>query len=105
MTTLTHHSDSLCGVAKAMKILGGKWTILILKNLCSGKKRFGQLQRTLPGISPKTLSVRLKELEEEGLLTRTVFTEIPLHVEYALTPKGTSLKKIIEQMRLWGEKA
>ena len=92
-----------CGVEKTLKIIGSKWTILILHQLCSGTKRFGVLQRALPGISPKTLSERLKQLEDHGILKKKIFAEIPLHVEYSLTPKGLSLKGVIEKMGVWGD--
>ena len=92
-----------CGVSITMKLIGSKWTILILHQLCAGTKRFGELQRLLPGISPKTLSERLKELETEGIVNKKVFAEIPLHVEYSLTKKGETLKSIINQMADWGE--
>ncbi len=91
-----------CGVAKTLKIIGSKWTMLILHNLFSGPKRFGQLQRTLESISPKTLSQRLQELEQEKIIKRQVFAEIPLHVEYSLTKKGQSLGKIFDDMAQWG---
>ncbi len=94
---------NLCGVSTTIKIIGRKWTILILHQLCSGTKRFGELQRSLPGISPKTLSERLKELEEDEIVRKKIFQEIPLHVEYSLTRKGQSLKDIINQMETWGE--
>ncbi len=95
-------SGQTCGVSSTIKIIGRKWTILILHELCSGTKRFGELQRTLPGISPKTLSERLKELEQDGIVNKKIFAEIPLHVEYSLTIKGKSLKNIINQMAKWG---
>jgi DNA-binding HxlR family transcriptional regulator len=91
-----------CGVAKTLKIIGSKWTILLLHNLFDGKKRFGELQRSLDGISPKTLAQRLKELEKDGIIKRKVFTEIPLHVEYTLTQRGKSLEQIFTQMAEWG---
>ena len=97
------HND--CGVSNTLKIIGSKWTILILRDLCESKKRFGELQRSLNGISPKTLSLRLQQLEKNGIIQKKVFAEIPLHVEYSLTPKGDSLKSIIDAMRSWGEKA
>jgi DNA-binding HxlR family transcriptional regulator len=93
-----------CAVAKTLKIIGSKWTMMILHNLFDGKKRFGELQRSLGTISPKTLSQRLQELESDGIITRKVFTEIPLHVEYNLTTKGQSLKKIFKDIADWGEK-
>ena len=85
-----------------MTVIGGKWTFLILRDLFYGTKRFGELQRSLQGISPRTLSTRLKELEDEGLLLRTVYSEIPPHVEYSLTEKGHSLRPIFDAMKDWG---
>lgn len=94
-----------CGVAKTLKIIGSKWTMLLLHHLFEGKKRFGELQRALEGISPKTLSQRLQELEKEGIISKKVFAEIPLHVEYTLTKKGQSLSDIFDKMSDWGEKS
>lgn len=96
-------NHSKCGVEKTLKIIGSKWTMNILHNLFSGKKRFGELQKSLIGISPKTLSVRLRELEKEKIIYKKVFAEVPLHVEYSLTVKGKSLKDIFKKMTLWGE--
>ncbi len=93
-----------CGVSKTLKIIGSKWTMMILHNLFDGTKRFGQLQRVLPGISPKTLSQRLDELEQEGIIKKKIFAEVPPHVEYNLTQKGLSLGKIFNNMAQWGEK-
>ncbi|MGH7246387.1 MAG: winged helix-turn-helix transcriptional regulator [Candidatus Levyibacteriota bacterium] len=90
-----------CGVAKTLKVIGSKWTMLILHNLFEGTKRFGELERSLAPISPKTLSKRLDELEKEGIVTRNVFAEIPLRVEYALTEKGLSLQDIFTKMGEW----
>lgn len=92
------------GVAETIKIIGSKWTILILRDLCEGTKRFGELQRSLEGISPKTLSLRLQQLEKDGIVVKKIFPEVPLHVEYSLTEKGKSLKQIINLMRDWGDK-
>lgn len=97
-----NHTEKNCGVTNTLTIIGKKWTILILHNLCEGTKRFGELQRALDGISPKTLSERLKQLEEHGIVNKKIFAEIPLHVEYSLTKKGQSLKAIIEMMDEWG---
>lgn len=91
-----------CSIEKALSILDGKWTFLILRDLFSGKKRFGELRKSLHGISPKTLSERLKELEEKGIVNRKAFPTIPPTVEYSLTEKGESLKPIIKAMKLWG---
>lgn len=92
-----------CGIVKTLKIIGSKWTILILHALCSDTMRFGQLQRALVGISPKTLSQRLQELENEGIVHKKMFAEVPLHVEYSLTKKGITLKEIFDKMDAWGK--
>jgi len=93
-----------CCVEKALDVIGGKWSFLIIKNLFNGKMRFGEIRKSLHNISPKTLTVRLKELEKHGIIVRTVFPIIPPAVEYSLTEKGEDLSKIIDQMKIWGEK-
>ncbi len=98
---LENHQN--CGVTKTIKLVGSKWSMLILHNLFDGKKRFGEIQRSLAGISPKTLSLRLRELEREGFISKKVFPVVPLHVEYKLTAKGKTLKDIFNKMRKWGE--
>ncbi len=92
-----------CSVEKTMRVIGSKWTLLILHNIMEGNNRFGMLQRSMEGISTKTLSVRLQEMEKEGIIKRKVFAEVPLHVEYSLTHKGKSLRSIIDQMAQWGD--
>lgn len=91
-----------CPVARTAEIIGNKWTPLILRDLSKGRFRFGELQRSLVGISPKTLSERLKRLEEWGLVDRTCFAEVPPRVEYTLTAKGTALLPVIDCMRAYG---
>ena len=91
-----------CSITKALDVLDGKWTFLIIKDLIEGTKRFGELRKSLDGVSPKTLTVRLKELEEKGIIKRTAYATIPPMVEYSLTEKGNSLKPIIKEMKLWG---
>lgn len=93
-----------CPVERTLQIIGSKWTLLILRDLLAGTRRFGELRRSLGHVSPKTLSERLKELERQGIVTRTVHAEVPPRVEYALTEKGRSLGDIIEAMRAWGER-
>ncbi|MBI2855020.1 MAG: helix-turn-helix transcriptional regulator [Chloroflexi bacterium] len=85
-----------------LKVISGRWTLLILRDLLAGTKRFGELRRSLAGVSPRTLSQRLKELEDAGVLKRTIYAEIPPRVEYTLTEKGRSLSPILDQMRAWG---
>ena len=93
-----------CCVEKTLNIIGGKWSFLILKNLFSGKKRFGELRRLLHDINAKSLTNCLRSLEENGLINREVFATVPATVEYSLTEKGEDLKEIIMEMYLWGEK-
>ena len=93
-----------CSIEKALSILDGKWTFLILRDLFCGTKRFGELKKSLHGISPKTLSERLKELEQKNIVERKAYPTIPPTVEYSLTEKGHSLKPIIKEMKLWGAK-
>jgi DNA-binding HxlR family transcriptional regulator len=91
-----------CSIEKTLEILNGKWSFLILRDLFCGTKRFGELRKSLAGISPKTLSERLKELEQKDIVTRTAYATIPPTVEYTLTEKGQSLKPIIKAMKIWG---
>jgi DNA-binding HxlR family transcriptional regulator len=99
-----HIDDTVCPIARTADIIGGKWTLLIIRDLASGVKRFNQLERSLHGISPKTLSERLRTLEEEGILMRQTFAEVPPRVEYSLTEKGRDLVDVIESMRSYGKR-
>jgi DNA-binding HxlR family transcriptional regulator len=80
----------------------GKWTLLVIRDLAEGRSRFCELERSLQGISPRTLSLRLRALEEEGIVVRQTFPEVPPRVEYALTEKGMALVPLIEDMRAYG---
>lgn len=91
-----------CPVARTAELIGNKWTPLIVRDLAHGHKRFSELERSLNGISPKTLSERLKRLEEAGVVERTCFAEVPPRVEYALTHKGHALLPVIDSMRTFG---
>jgi DNA-binding HxlR family transcriptional regulator len=95
-------SDSTCPVCKTAEIVCGKWTLLVIRDLAEGRSRFCELERSLEGISPRTLSLRLRALEEEAIVERHTFPEVPPRVEYALTPKGEALLPIIEDMRAYG---
>ena len=102
-TTIAPSLDnSICPVARTAKIISGKWTLLIIRDLASGVKRFNQLERSLEGISPKTLSERLRHLEEEGIVCRQTFAEVPPRVEYSLSERGHDLIDVIESMRCYG---
>src|SRR5438552_3879278 len=99
-----HVDDVICPIARTAEIISGKWTLLIIRDLVSGVKRFNQLERSLHGISPKTLSERLRSLEEEGIIVRQTFAEVPPRVEYSLTEKGHDLVGVIESMRGFGKR-
>ena len=98
------HERAICPVARTADIISGKWTLLIIRDLTTGTKRFSELERSLEGISPKTLSERLVALEREGILMRRTFAEVPPRVEYSLTEKGQALAGVIEEMRAYGKK-
>jgi DNA-binding HxlR family transcriptional regulator len=91
-----------CPVCRTAEIVCGKWTLLVIRDLAEGHSRFCELERSLQGISPRTLSLRLRALEEEGIVERRTFPEVPPRVEYALTDKGRALVPIIESMRSYG---
>lgn len=95
-------SHAVCPVLATARIVSGKWTLVLLRDLALGPRRFSQLQRSLAGISPGTLSVRLRSLEEEGIIERREFAEMPPRVEYRLTAKGEHLVPIVDAMREYG---
>lgn len=91
-----------CPVAQTARIIGNRWTPLIVRDLAEGCRRFSELERSLGGISPKTLSERLKRMEEAGVVARHCFAEVPPRVEYSLTEKGHALLPVIDSMRAFG---
>jgi DNA-binding HxlR family transcriptional regulator len=97
-------SDDTCPVCRTAEIVCGKWTLLLVKDLAEGRSRFCELERSLGGISPRTLSLRLRALEEEGIVERQTYAEVPPRVEYALTEKGRALVPLIEDMRTYGQR-
>ena len=96
--------DATCPVCLTADIICGKWTLLLVRDLAEGRSRFCELERSLQGISPRTLSLRLRALEEEGIVERLSYPEVPPRVEYALTRKGLALLPIIEDMRAYGKR-
>ncbi len=94
--------NSDCPVCRTADIVCGKWTMLVIRDLAEGRSRFCELERSLEGISPRTLSLRLRALEEQGIVARETFSEVPPRVEYALTEKGRALVPIVESMRAYG---
>ncbi len=95
-------SNASCPVCRTAEIVCGKWTLLVIRDLAEGSSRFCELERSLEGISPRTLSLRLRALEEEGVVERHTFPEVPPRVEYALTEKGEALVPLVEDMRRYG---
>lgn len=95
-------SNDTCPVCRTAEIVCGKWTLLLIRDLSEGRSRFCELERSLAGISPRTLSLRLRALEEEGIVERHTFPEVPPRVEYALTEKGRALVPLIDSMRTYG---
>lgn len=91
-----------CSVESTLQVIGGQWKVLILKELFEGIKRFNELQRALNGVTHKMLAQQLRELEQDGIVQRKVYAEVPPKVEYSLTPLGETLKPIIEAMHDWG---
>lgn len=94
--------NETCPVCRTAEIVCGKWTLLVIRDLAEGRSRFCELERSLQGISPRTLSLRLRALEEEGVVERQTYPEVPPRVEYALTDKGRALVPLIEDMRVYG---
>ena len=93
-----------CAVEQTLKVIGGRWKVLILRELFFGVRRFNQLQRSLPGITQKMLTQQLREMEADALIHRKVYAQVPPKVEYSLTPLGESLKPVLDSMHDWGEK-
>lgn len=99
---LKSRSPEDCAVERALAVVGAKWTLVVLHNLMDGPRRFSDLQRHIPAASPKMLTMRLRDLEQLGLLTRTIHAEVPPRVEYQLTVQGRSLRPIIASIEKWG---
>ena len=99
---LTKDELPACPVATTVQLIGSKWKLLILRNLLARPWRFNELRRDLEGISQKVLTESLRSLEADGIVTRTVYPEVPPRVEYSLTPLGESMKPILDAMEQWG---
>ncbi len=96
--------DDSCPVCRTAEVISGKWTLLIIRDLADSSLRFCELERSLSGISPRTLSLRLRALEENRIVERRTYPEVPPRVEYALTEKGKALVPLIEDMRAYGRR-
>lgn len=104
-STLTTSLEPKVGcIASAMEIIGNKWTALILRDLMAGPRRFCEFEKSVGTINPRTLSQRLDDLEQRGIITKQSFAQVPPKIEYSLTPKGYDLLPILQQMAAWGTK-
>jgi DNA-binding HxlR family transcriptional regulator len=101
---IPHTATSDCAVERTLTVLRDDWSLLILRDLLEKPMRFNELKRSLDGVTAKTLSDRLGSLEEAGVVTRTVYPEVPVKVVYSLTEKGQALNKVIDDIRTWGER-
>ena len=99
---LTKEELPACPVSTTVQLIGSKWKLLILRNLMVRPWRFNELRRDLEGISQKVLTDSLRALEEDGIITRTVYPEVPPRMEYALSPLGESMRPILDAMEEWG---
>ena len=103
MTTQTLKKElPACPVETTLTLIGDKWKVLILRDLLPGPKRFGELKKSIGTVSQKVLTAQLRDMEHSGLLTRTVYPEVPPRVEYSLTPLGEYMKPILDAMEKWG---
>ncbi|MFQ5579916.1 MAG: winged helix-turn-helix transcriptional regulator [Nitrospiria bacterium] len=96
--------EGICPVENTLRVIGGRWKVLILRELLKGTRRFGELQRGMNGVTQKMLTQQLREMERDGIVNRKVYAQIPPKVEYSLTAEGKSLKSILNSMHQWGLK-
>ena len=92
-----------CPVETTLTLISDKWKVLIIRDLLPGTKRFGELKKSIGSVSQKVLTAQLRQMEESGLLTRTVYPEVPPRVEYTLTELGQSLRPVLDALKNWGE--
>lgn len=93
-----------CPVETTLTLISDKWKVLILRDLLTGTKRFGELKKSIGGVSQKVLTTQLRQMEDSGLLSRAVYPEVPPRVEYTLTELGLSLKPVLDALQIWGER-
>jgi len=103
MSSVRVRPASVCPIANAARLLGDRWTLVILRDLADGSLRFSEVQEAAEGISPRTLADRLREMESQGLIDSDSFREIPPRVQYSLTPKGRATLPVIEALREFGD--
>mgnify|MGYP000324279833 CR=1 FL=1 len=102
MDDTTAFSTGTCPVTRAMAVIGGKSKLFILSRLMGGTRRFGELRRLIPGVTQQMLTAQLRELEADGIVSRTVHPVVPPHVDYALTPLGEDLRSVTDAPMRWG---
>lgn len=105
-TPLSHplpFTEESCPVTRAVRVIGGKWKLFIVYQLLDGTRRFGELQRLLPGITQQMLAAQLRELEADGVVHREVYAQVPPKVEYSLTPVGQALEQVTRHLADWGQ--
>lgn len=95
--------NTTCPLETTLRLIGNRWKVLIIRDLMGGTRRFGELKKSVGEITQKVLTSNLREMEADGLVTRTAYAEMPPRVEYSLTEAGRSLRPIIDAMTLWGE--
>ncbi len=100
----TYESQQTCPIARSLDVLGDRWTMLLMRDLHDGHCRFADLLRSLDSISPNLLSARLKRLEEEGIVTRRLYSVHPPRAEYVLTEPGEAFRPVLEQITAWGNR-
>ncbi|QQS20268.1 helix-turn-helix transcriptional regulator [Candidatus Saccharibacteria bacterium] len=102
--TFTNLEPQIGCIASALRVIGQKWTALIIRDLYAGPKRFGELEKSVGTINPRTLSQRLEALETHGVVTKKTYAEVPPRTEYTLTAKGYDLVPVLQTMAAWGNK-
>ena len=103
MRSPTEHAATVCPVEVTVSIVGGSWKLTIIQKLLAGTRRFGELRREVGDVTDRVLTRQLRDLESDGLVHREVFAEVPLRVEYSLTPRGRTLQPLVEMMDQWGQ--
>jgi DNA-binding HxlR family transcriptional regulator len=103
-TEAASFTEDSCPVTRAVRVIGGKWKLFIVYHLIGGTRRFGELQRLLPGITQQMLTAQLRELETDGIVHRKVYAQVPPKVEYSLTALGRELEALTGQLSAWGER-
>ncbi|MCM3004220.1 winged helix-turn-helix transcriptional regulator [Priestia koreensis] len=102
--TEEEEQDISCSVEEVINVLGGKWSFHVLKELFDGTRRFGEIRKSIKGISPKALTDTLRHFEDNGIVEREIHATVPVTVEYSLTDKGASLNLVLREMKIWGSK-